>query len=645
MSKKFISIVLALSLLISIMPLSATAEGEAGTEPEFIVENGVLLSYNGQTADVVIPSNLGIEAIGGKAFSGRYFLKSVVIPSGVTSIGNYAFSNCQSLVSVKLPDTVKEIGEYAFSYCYALLDINIPEGVKQINLCTFYYCRSLKEIKLPETLIKIDRYAFGYSGLTSVKIPNEVTMIEEGAFFASRALKDVTLSQNLIRVDKLAFNQTAIDRPLLICDNTVLIYVPDSYISYDIPDTVREIWSAFAYCYDIPSIVIPDTVKIIRDYAFYHCSSLTTLQIPDTTVCYGRYIFTGVGLDYPLIVNRGKTLAFLPLKLESYTIPNTVTEILEDAALGRQNLRSVTIPNSVTRIGTQAFWGCNRLQSVEIPDSVTYMGSLIFSQCTGLQYVKLSASAPSIRESTFYNCRSLTSLVVPEGVKEIESHAFFNCSRLYSVTLPESLKSVEAQAFNYCFNLDTVIVKGKDTVINERAFIHGTNVTILAYPSTATQRYAESFNKYSDISTPKTAVYSALPVLINGDRVDFEAYIIDGNTYFKLRDLAMALKDTQAKFEVTWIKEREAVSIEPQIDYTTVGGELLPVAAVSDKNTSLTFANISINGMPVSMRGYLIGQNNYFKLRDVAFFVDFGVGWDGAEKIVNINTYSSYSNS
>lgn len=76
-----------------------------------IDENGVLVKYHGNAANVVIPDS--VTEIGGEAFSGCTSLTNITIPDSVTEIGRSAFNGCTSLTKVSLPNNVK-LGEYVF---------------------------------------------------------------------------------------------------------------------------------------------------------------------------------------------------------------------------------------------------------------------------------------------------------------------------------------------------------------------------------------------------------------------------------------------------------------------------------------------------------------------------------------------------
>ena len=73
--------------------------------------------------------------------------------------------------------------------------------------------------------------------------------------------------------------------------------------------------------------------------------------------------------------------------MQSIIIPNSVTIIRDYAFSGCSNLTSITIPNSVTSIGEGAFYWCSGLISVTIPNSVKEISYLAFSECPKLENV------------------------------------------------------------------------------------------------------------------------------------------------------------------------------------------------------------------------------------------------------------------
>jgi hypothetical protein len=77
-------------------------------------------------------------------------------------------------------------------------------------------------------------------------------------------------------------------------------------------------------------------------------------------------------------------------------------------------------------------------------------------------------------------------------------------------------------------------------------------------------------------------------IRVNGKNIAFEAYNINNNNYFKLRDLAKAVNGTDKSFEVSWDSANNAISLEPGKAYTTSGGELTVAAKLTKKQAKTT---------------------------------------------------------
>lgn len=142
---------------------------------------------------------------------------------------------------------------------------------------------------------------------------------------------------------------------------------------------------------------------------------------------------------------------------------------------------------------------------------------------------------------------------------------------------------------------------------------------------------ADAYIKYDDGTAPKsiTATPTASKVLVNGKEISFDAYTINQNNYFKLRDIASVLSGTNKQFEVTWNSEKGAIDMLSNQAYTPVGGELAAGDGLS-KTPVLNTAKVYLDGQEVNLTAYTINGNNYFKLRDLGKLFDFDVSWNGA---------------
>ena len=124
----------------------------------------------------------------------------------------------------------------------------------------------------------------------------------------------------------------------------------------------------------------------------------STLEIPATYK--GKAVVEIVDFD------RGKGAS--GTMLESVIIPDSVTSISDYAFRGCSNLKSITLPEGLTRIGRSAFSGCTSLTSLTIPESVTFIGDSAFENCTGLANITISGSDARISDLAFSGCTNLS---------------------------------------------------------------------------------------------------------------------------------------------------------------------------------------------------------------------------------------------
>lgn len=134
--------------------------------------------------------------------------------------------------------------------------------------------------------------------------------------------------------------------------------------------------------------------------------------------------------------------------------------------------------------------------------------------------------------------------------------------------------------------------------------------------------------------TPSTAT-----ITVDGVATTFEAYTIDGNNYVKLRDVAYALSGTSAQFDVGW--DGTAIYLADDLAYTAVGGEMTGSATYTSGTLNQTM--IYVDGVARPVMAYTIADNNFFKLRDVAQLMDFGVDWSQETGTVVIDSTVGYT--
>ena len=137
---------------------------------------------------------------------------------------------------------------------------------------------------------------------------------------------------------------------------------PLKYMSY-IPKYM------FFDCENITNIIIPNSIKCVKDAGFYGCKSLTSVTLCDSITSISNSMFQSCD------------------NLTSVTIPNSVNSIGEYAFSWCVELTSITIPNGVKSICKGAFNSCTVLTNVTVPNSITSIGERAFSWCNNLNSI------------------------------------------------------------------------------------------------------------------------------------------------------------------------------------------------------------------------------------------------------------------
>lgn len=154
-------------------------------------------------------------------------------------------------------------------------------------------------------------------------------------------------------------------------------------------------------------------------------------------------------------------------------------------------------------------------------------------------------------------------------------------------------------------------------------------------------------NTGSTAGTQPSNTLSATPcssaISVDGTSVSFQAYTIGGYNYFKLRDLAEALNGSGKQFEIGYDSATSSITMTSGTAYTPVGGELSGAAGTANVNAKASNVSVYLDGTKLSLTAYNIADNNYFKLRDIASAVNFGVTYDSTTGNIGIDTTSAYT--
>ncbi len=193
-----------------------------------------------------------------------------------------------------------------------------------------------------------------------------------------------------------------------------------------------------------------------------------TFNFPATN----RNIIRGVSLEegnqYYVIedctlYNKDKTKVLYYFGNDKHiVIPDSVTEICDNAYNELNYVESVDFPDGLEKIDNGAFYRCS-IDLITLPDSVTEVGVFAFGENYSSE-INFSASLKTIGEYAF-NAAWVREITLPEGLETVDANAFAECTNLNTLYLPSTLTSVASSAFYKCDNIQTLTVKCDSSVI------------------------------------------------------------------------------------------------------------------------------------------------------------------------------------
>ncbi len=515
---KFLSIILAIMMAISIIPITASAATYSGA-----CGDNVTWTYDSSTYTLTISGTGDMYDNNPPWAKYQNNIKEIVISDGVTSIGRAAFFGLVKVTNISIPKSVKSIGELAFYGCSALTSITVDAD-------NTVYSNDEFGVLFNKDKTTLFQYPVG-NAATSYTIPDGVTTINDYAFFDCKSIVNVIFPDSLTTINKLAFGHVK------------------NITSVTFPDSVRVIGnSAFFCCSKLKDIHFGSGLTKIEDSAFYNCTSITEITIPKSVTSLGRCVFDecfslvniAVEADsqyyssdeYGVLYNKDKTiLVQYPIAHNriAYEIPYGVTTISKYAFNHSIYLSYVTFPLSVMSIEDNAFKAADNIRRIYYYGTEEQWNNIVigdnnsditshtkYFECTGDEPDlgtygdNLSYSFVYDTEDFFMNKGTLTiygtgymvnydynnqpwgeyrskaeKVIIQEGVTSIGERAFDSFSSLKEVTIPNGVTSIGKWAFSGC-NIESITIPDSVTVI-DRAFYGNYYLYDVYYTGTKSQ--------------------------------------------------------------------------------------------------------------------------------------------------------------
>ncbi len=424
----------------------------------------------------------GLETIGWGAFADCTSLSEVSLPSSMNKLGDMAFYRCTSLSSVTIPLTTEQMGKEVFRECTSLESATLPEGTKYISEGLFLNCKKLASMTLPESLDSIGEDAFSNcTAMQSIYIGKNVKTVCDGAFQYCIKLAEVYYGGDI--ESWLAMKIDAQDYPE---DTNPLSYATAFYIKGEngiylsaenitVPQSVTMIKPyAFSGYRGLRSITIPESVEDIKEFAFYGCTGLTSIELRAQHI--STFAFYAVpGLKEATIGRSLRSIgsmAFAVNRITKAVYEGNMTEWCSidfgsnPFAEGQLYIDGELVTGEITipcnRISDYAFYRNAYITGVTIPFYDAEIGESTFEGCTNIIYIKIGMPEAAIRQAA--NTEENNA-----GVK-IGNYAFRSCIKLAEIEISENTSITELG--DYVFD-DTAWEKAQPdgvTYINDIAY-------------------------------------------------------------------------------------------------------------------------------------------------------------------------------
>ena len=408
--------------------------------------------------------------------------------SQLKQTGSNVFEGCNYIAEVSFSSVYNNgSASNVFKNCLGLKTVTFVKTTASQKLGNgmFEGCVNLTNLTLQPNFTEIGTTAFRYTAIASVEIPAKVTSIGTSAFADNANLKTVTFAASTSKL------------------------------------TLKN--NAFGDCVSLKTIVLPERLVEIGDYAFQNCKSLNVTEngvfalpsklkstgssslgvgkgafagcetIKEFSIASSNEYFTTVnGLlysthysnysgmkDYYMLVavpcayDKAITLtaadgvipyAFKFVKgVNEITFAEGVTEIPDTIFAGFTGLATVNLPSTVVKIGNGSFNGCTSLRNVNLPEGLETIDKYAFQDCAELKIIDLPSTLTTIGSEAFSGA-GLTQVILPANLSSLGTSAFSNCANLETVVLNDLLEALPDSVFRDCVKLPAIDLKNVTSI-------------------------------------------------------------------------------------------------------------------------------------------------------------------------------------
>lgn len=463
---------------------------------DFVIENGVLVKYQGPDGGVV------------------------VVPEGVTEIGVTAFH----------PNLHKESPVHG---------VILPSSVKKISASAFAGRRLLEEVTILSEDITIERYAFPCKGLKKLRISSRTAKISKAAFHGMNPDAKIILERlPLTKLPETQRVQAILTFAQQYCAGEVLPpegqalhlkYIRQEHLALfsqvpKHPELLRLMLAERMITGEETTALLDlvqqqEDAEMIAAVLSYqkeywgaeeqerhfqkqvHVMSTGSLPVSDAKK---RWIYEnteGGGLrilgwqgwekevEVPSAIGENPVVEIGP-----YAFSPNAPRISKDLQILRREVRAITVPEGVTAVGAGAFEACAGLEEVRLPSTLQILepghDCLGREQCNPFLLCSPGLKLEIAEGNSHYRMENSMlieqieteerliarlgkvegAVTIPEGAKTIPAEFFADCDKLTDIVFPQTLQKIESGAFCGCIGLTQIMIPGSVANIGDKAF-------------------------------------------------------------------------------------------------------------------------------------------------------------------------------
>ena len=344
-----------------------------GNANDFIIENGVLIKYNGKDSTILIPD--GTAEIGAEAFTGKKKITEITVPVTVTKIGNNTFKGCSALVKIDIQNPEAEAYD-CFSGCKALTYIKASEKTME---GVFRFCSTKMKTAL----------CYGYL------LTNDSNRVYE---------------DNAKRLKKHLVARAT--------EEDCAVAMSRLFACYKKPITINEIDEYLATAVEKAAVT-----AFLLEYKSAHYSTIKIeknaqdnvdkeLGLKEKSLAEWRKIFTISVQGKEIMIERYKlkeSTVEMPTSIEGKTITQ-----LQGTFEQQRYVKAITLPEELRFLGWNV---CNgtAITEIIIPETVTEIGMFAFADCPYLQKVVFRGIEEIEIDETAFNRSEKIVIYAPAG--------------------------------------------------------------------------------------------------------------------------------------------------------------------------------------------------------------------------------------